>query len=108
VNVDNYGLTLVDFKNVGRQDDPWVLADRVAHVFYVLDLETVKYVIVFRKQKNVGVKNVEDNDDDVNQFKDMPLFTNLMNIKHREKVLTRMLPSICEKVAKENLHDLVI
>jgi hypothetical protein len=30
VNVDNYGLTLVDLENVGHQDDPWVLADRVA------------------------------------------------------------------------------
>jgi hypothetical protein len=28
---------------------------------------------------------VEDNDDDINQFEEMPLFTNLMNIKHIEK-----------------------
>jgi hypothetical protein len=28
---------------------------------------------------------VEDNDEDVNQFEEMPLFTNLMNIKHIEK-----------------------
>jgi hypothetical protein len=28
---------------------------------------------------------VGDNDDDVNQFKEMPLFTNSMNIKHIEK-----------------------
>jgi hypothetical protein len=53
VNVDNYGLTLVDLKNVGHQDDPWVLADRVAHVFYVLDPEIGKYVIVSGKQKIV-------------------------------------------------------
>jgi hypothetical protein len=32
VNVDNYGLTLVDLKNVGHQDDPCVLTDRVTHV----------------------------------------------------------------------------
>jgi hypothetical protein len=37
VNVDNYGLTLVDLKNLGHKDDPWVLAHRVAQVFYVLD-----------------------------------------------------------------------
>jgi hypothetical protein len=30
VNVDNYGLTLVDLKNLGHKYDPWVLADRVA------------------------------------------------------------------------------
>jgi hypothetical protein len=40
VSMDNYGLTLVDLKNLGQQDDPWMLADRVAQVFYVLDPET--------------------------------------------------------------------
>jgi hypothetical protein len=40
VSVDNYGLTLVDQKNVGNKDDHWVLADRVTQVFYVLDPET--------------------------------------------------------------------
>jgi hypothetical protein len=85
VNVDNYGLTLVDLKNLGYKDDPWVLADRVAQVFYILDSETGKHIIVSRKQKIVGVDNVEDNDEDVNQFEEMLLFTNPMNIKHIEK-----------------------
>jgi hypothetical protein len=49
VNLDNYGLTLVDLKNVGHQDDPWVLADYLAHVFYVLNLETGKHTIIFGK-----------------------------------------------------------
>jgi hypothetical protein len=49
VNVDNYGLTLVDLKKVGHQDDPWVLADRVAHVFYVLDPETKKHIVISKK-----------------------------------------------------------
>jgi hypothetical protein len=85
VNVNNYGLTLVDLKNLGYKDDPWVLADRVAQVFYILDSETGKHIIVSRKQKIVGVDNVEDNDEDVNQFEEMLLFTNPMNIKHIEK-----------------------
>jgi hypothetical protein len=85
VNVDNYGLTLVDLKNIGHQDDPRLLADRVAQVFYVLDAETRKYVVVSGKQKIFGVENVKDNDEDVNQFEEMPLFTNLMNIKRIEK-----------------------
>jgi hypothetical protein len=68
VSVDNYGLTLVELKNVGHQDDPWVLVDCVAQVFYVLDPETMKHVVVSGKQKFVGVENVEDNDKDVNQF----------------------------------------
>jgi hypothetical protein len=33
-------------KNVDHKDDPWVLADRIAHVFYVLDPEIRKYVVV--------------------------------------------------------------
>jgi hypothetical protein len=85
VNVDNYRLTLVDLKNLGHKDDPWVLVDCVAQVFYVLDPETRKHIVIFGKQKIIGVDNVEDNDEDVNQFKEMPLFTNLMNIKHIEK-----------------------
>jgi hypothetical protein len=84
VNVDNYGLTLVDLKNVGHQDDPWVLADHVAQIFYVLDPKTGKCVVVSGKQKIVGVENVEDNDEDVSLFEEMPLFTNPMNIKHIE------------------------
>jgi hypothetical protein len=64
VSVDNYGL--VDLKNLGHKDDPWVLADRVTQVFYVLDPETEKHIVASGKQKIVGVKDVEDNDEDVN------------------------------------------
>jgi hypothetical protein len=32
VSVDNYGMTLVDLKNVGHKDDRLVLADCVAQV----------------------------------------------------------------------------
>jgi hypothetical protein len=44
-----------------------------------------KDIVVFGKQIIVGVDNVEDNDEEVNQFEEMPLFTNPMNIKHIEK-----------------------
>jgi hypothetical protein len=91
VNVDNYRLTLVDLKILGHKDDSWVLADRVAQVFYVLDLETGKPIIVSRKQKIIGVDNVEDNDEDVNQLEEIPLFTNPMNIKHIEKYFGKNL-----------------
>jgi hypothetical protein len=73
-----------------------VLADCVTQVFYILDPETGKHVVVSAKQKNFGVENVEDNYDDVNQFEEMPLF---MNIKHIKISLTRSLCPICEKVA---------
>jgi hypothetical protein len=77
VSLVNYGLTLVDLKNVGHKDDPWVLPGRVTQVFYVLDLETGKHVVVSTKQKIIGVENIQDNDEDVNQFKEMTLLTNV-------------------------------
>jgi hypothetical protein len=85
VSVDNYGLTLVDLKNLGHKDDPWVFVDHVAQVFYILNPETGKHVVVSEKKKIVGVENVEDNDEDINQFEGMSLFSNPMNIKHIEK-----------------------
>jgi hypothetical protein len=91
VKLDNYGLTLVDLKNLGHKDDPCVVADRVVQVFYVLDSETRKHIVISRKQKIIGVDNVEDNDEDVNQFEEMSLFTNLMNIKHIKKDFNKNL-----------------
>jgi hypothetical protein len=100
VNVDNYGLTLVDLKNLGHKDDPWVLVDRVAQVFYILDTKTGKHIVVSGKQKIIGVDNVEDNDEDVNQFEEMPLFTNPMNIKHIEKIFDKNLLLYMQKGGK--------
>jgi hypothetical protein len=100
VNVDNYGLTLVDLKNLGHKDDPWVLVDCVAQVFYILDTKTGKHIVVSGKQKIIGVDNVEDNDEDVNQFEEMPLFTNPMNIKHIEKDFDKNLLLYMQKGGK--------
>ena len=36
VEVDDYGLTIVNLDNVGHKDEPWILARTVEHVFYVL------------------------------------------------------------------------
>jgi hypothetical protein len=38
-----------------------------------------------QSKKIVGVENVEDIDECVNQFEEMSLFTNSMNIKHIKK-----------------------
>jgi hypothetical protein len=62
-----------------------VLADRVAQVFYVINQKTGKHIIISGKQKNIRVDNVEDNDEGVNLFEEMPLFTSPMNIKHIDK-----------------------
>jgi hypothetical protein len=47
VEVDGYGLTIVDLNNVGYKDDPWVLASQVAQVLYVANpAKKTKHVIV--------------------------------------------------------------
>jgi hypothetical protein len=74
-----------------------VLVDRVAQVFFLLDPETGKHVVVSGKQKIVGVGNVEDNANDVNQFEEIPLFTNPMNIKHVEKDFDKNLMPYMQK-----------
>jgi hypothetical protein len=35
VTVDNYGQRILDLSKVGYKDDPWILANRAAQVFYV-------------------------------------------------------------------------
>jgi hypothetical protein len=93
VSVDNYGLTLVDLKNVGHKDDLWVLADRVTQVLYVLDPKTGKHL----------VENMEDNDENVNQFEEMSLFTNPMNIKHIEREFDKNLIPYMRKGGNEKV-----
>jgi hypothetical protein len=92
----------VDLKNLGHKDESWVLADRDTQLFYVLDPETGNHIVVSGKQKIVGVDNVEDNDEDINQFEEMPLFTNPMNIKHIEKDFDKNLLLYMRKGRKEN------
>jgi hypothetical protein len=101
VSVDNYELTLVDLKNVGHKDDTWMLDDRVAQVFYVLDPETGKHVVVSAKKKFIKVENMEDNDEDVNQFEEIPLFTNPINIKYIEKDFYKKLMPYMRKGSNE-------
>jgi hypothetical protein len=45
---------------------------------------------------------VEDNDEDVNQFKKMSLFTNLMNIKHIKRDFDKNLMPYMRKGGNEN------
>ena len=47
VEVDGYGLTIVDLNNIDYKDNPWVLASHVAQVLYVADpAKKTKYVVV--------------------------------------------------------------
>ncbi|XP_015619179.1 uncharacterized protein [Oryza sativa Japonica Group] len=79
VSVDNFGLTIVDFENVGHKDDPWVLADRVAQVFYVTDPSHLKKdIVISGKQRILGVDDVEDVEA-YNQYENMTLFIDFRN-----------------------------
>ena len=78
VQVDNYGLTIVDLAKVGYKDDPWVLANRVGQVLYILDprLKNQKHIMVSGKQTIVGVDGVDDVAD-FNDYENMQIFTDL-------------------------------
>jgi hypothetical protein len=76
VEVDEYGFTIIDLKNIGHKDEPLVLAWTVAQVFYKLDLkDEKKHIIVPGKQWIVGVDNVE-NEEEYNQFDKVSFFVN--------------------------------
>ena len=68
VEVDDYGLIIVNLDNVGYKDDPWVLASQVAQVLYVIDPS--------KKQKHTFVLGNEDVEQ-YNQYEEMDLFTDL-------------------------------
>jgi hypothetical protein len=53
--------------------------------------------LFLEKQKIIGVENVEDNDEDINQFEEMPLFTNPIKIKNIEKDFDKNLMSYMRK-----------
>ena len=91
VTVDGYGLTAVDLNNIGHKDEPWVLADRVAHVFYVVDPSNQKrHVVVSGKQRIVGVEKEVD-DENYNEYEEMELFTRPENIKYVEAAIDKSL-----------------
>jgi hypothetical protein len=51
IEVVKYRFTIVDLRNVGHKDEPWVLTSTVAQVFYILDLkDEKKHIVVPDKQ----------------------------------------------------------
>nr|AAM92812.1 putative transposon protein [Oryza sativa Japonica Group] len=71
----DYGHTMQFSIFKCQWDDPWVLANRVAQVFYVKDPSNLKKDIVLPgKQKILGVDGVEDVED-YNQYDSMPLYS---------------------------------
>jgi hypothetical protein len=64
VEINDYGMTIVDLRNVGHKDEHSVLAAAIAQVFYILDpKDEKKYIVVPRKQGVVGVDDVEDDEE---------------------------------------------
>jgi hypothetical protein len=82
--VNEIGLRVVDLQNIGYQDDPWVLASRVAQVFYMpnplsnLPPKKTKHVVAYRKQHIIGVDGMDDVGS-YNDYAEMPLFTDFSN-----------------------------
>jgi hypothetical protein len=84
----------MDVDNLGYQDDPWVLASRVAQVFYLPDPHTnlppkkTKHVVASRKQHIIGVDGMDDVDE-YNNYAEMQLF---INFPKKISVVEKSLP----------------
>jgi hypothetical protein len=97
IEVDEYGFTIVDLRNVGHKDEPWVLTSTVAQVFYILDLkDEKKHIVVSGKQQVVGVDNMED-EEEYNQFDEVPFFmdTTRINIVETKISYSNVIPYVC-------------
>ena len=79
---------MLDLENLGYQDDPCVLASRVAQVFYNLPLKKTKHVVVSRKQHIIEVDGVDDVEA-YNNYDEMPLF---INFPKKISVVEKNLP----------------
>jgi hypothetical protein len=80
VEVDDYGFTIIDLRNVGHKDEPWVLAATVTQVFYILDpKDEKKHIVVPGKQRVLGVDNMDD-EEEYNQCDDVPFFVDTKRI----------------------------
>jgi hypothetical protein len=89
--VNNYGVRVLDLSKVGYKDNPWIMANRVAQVFYAEQILSPnekkstykpKHVVFPGKQQAIGVDGVSDLDE-FNEFSDMSLFVDDHPVKIR-------------------------
>jgi hypothetical protein len=67
-------------------------------VFYVLDpAEEKMHVVISGKQKNVGVENVGDGDEEYNKYEEMSAFNGPERIKRVEKKIDKNLKPYMRK-----------
>jgi hypothetical protein len=91
--VDEYGFTIVE---------PWVLASTVAQMFYIIDpKDEKKHIVVPSKQRVVRVDNVED-EEEYNQFDDVPFFVDRtrINIIETKISYSNVIPYVCTDEGK--------
>jgi hypothetical protein len=86
-----YGMTTVDLKNLRHIDEPFVLANDVAQVFYVKDMSTKpekrkdkkadtsydepkRHIVLSGKRNIMGVKDKKDMSRDYEKFDEIPPF----------------------------------
>jgi hypothetical protein len=96
VEIDDYGFTIVDLRNVGHKGEPWVLTAIVAQVFYILDpKDEKKDIVVPGKQRVVRVDDVED-EEEYNQYDEMPFFvdTKRINIVETKISYSNVIPYV--------------
>jgi hypothetical protein len=91
VDVDQkYGMTTVDLNNLAYMDEPFVLANDVAQVFYVKDMDSKprkrsqqkntssdeprRHIVLSGKRNIVGVDDKTDMSEDYNKFHEIPPF----------------------------------
>ena len=87
-----YGMTTVDLNNLAYADEPFVLANDVAQVFYVKDMSTKlrkrkdkeantsydepkRHIVLSGKRNIVGVEDKTDMSEDYEKFHEIPRFT---------------------------------
>ena len=86
-----YGMTTVDLNNLAYADEPFVLANDVAQVFYVKDMSTrprkrkdkeantsydepKRHIVLSGKRDIVGVEGKTDMSEDYEKFHEIPPF----------------------------------
>ena len=92
VQIDKkYGMTTVDLNNIAYLDEPFVLANDVAQVFYVKDMSTKprkmknkqkntsddepkRHIVLSGKRNIVGVEDKTDMSEDYDKFHEIPPF----------------------------------
>jgi hypothetical protein len=98
-------VRVLHLNKVGYKDDPWILANRVAQVFYAKQIipnnekkstDKLKHVVFPRKQQAIGIDGVSYMED-FNQLNDMSLFidhpTKIRNVE--QSIPRKLLPWVC-------------